>query len=241
MQDKYVGDIGDFGKFILLKKLREAAGDQLWIGINWYYVTTEEKNKDGKHTSYLDGKNCDSFRQCDRDLHRKLSIIVNNEGQRNLRQVEKAGVLPINTICYREPIVIDPWQDRVKLREEWFAQSVDLLNSAEIIFVDPDNGFFEDNQIVRKKKGCKYILLGEIMEYWKKGKSLIIYQHRDRTPVQTYNGKIDRLASALNSKPLVLGFHRFSVRDYIIIMQDRHREIGQRVYDELKLSPLFKK
>ncbi|MBP7186237.1 MAG: hypothetical protein KBA55_05630 [Ruminococcus sp.] len=32
MQDRYAGDIGDYGKFILLRKLSE----KFRIGINWY-------------------------------------------------------------------------------------------------------------------------------------------------------------------------------------------------------------
>ena len=35
MQDRYAGDIGDFGKIALLQQIREKG---LTIGVNWYKV-----------------------------------------------------------------------------------------------------------------------------------------------------------------------------------------------------------
>ncbi len=49
MQNRYTGDIGDFGKLGLLRALR-ASG--LSIGVNWYLVPDEGHNNDGKHTKY---------------------------------------------------------------------------------------------------------------------------------------------------------------------------------------------
>ncbi len=46
MQDRYAGDIGDFGKIGLLRALRVQG---LSIGVNWYLVETmdAEKKVDG--------------------------------------------------------------------------------------------------------------------------------------------------------------------------------------------------
>src|SRR5829696_4979011 len=49
MQDRYVGDVGDFGKYGLLRTL----GAGLSLGVVWYLVPNESHNADGKHTSYL--------------------------------------------------------------------------------------------------------------------------------------------------------------------------------------------
>ena len=67
MQDNYVGDIGDYGKYGLLRNVT-AAGLQL--AVNWYRVvlppsneqddgeciscSKKPKQKDGKYTSYLE-------------------------------------------------------------------------------------------------------------------------------------------------------------------------------------------
>jgi hypothetical protein len=48
VQDRYAGDIGDFGKFALLKGLQKAIGGTL--GVVWYRVVDEA---DGKYVGYL--------------------------------------------------------------------------------------------------------------------------------------------------------------------------------------------
>lgn len=53
MQDRYTGDIGDFGKLGLLRIL-ESQG--LTIGINWSRTPDEDHNDDGKYTKYLKGQ-----------------------------------------------------------------------------------------------------------------------------------------------------------------------------------------
>ena len=49
MQNRYVGDIGDYGKYSLLKAL---AGSDLSLGILWYLNEAEEENGDGRYTTY---------------------------------------------------------------------------------------------------------------------------------------------------------------------------------------------
>ena len=44
MRHEYVGDIGDFGKYALLKAL---AGNDLTLGVVWYLNVVNESNNDG--------------------------------------------------------------------------------------------------------------------------------------------------------------------------------------------------
>lgn len=50
MQDRYAGDVGDFGKLGLLRKI---AGRGFRIGVNWYHTFKPEEHGrgDGKYTS----------------------------------------------------------------------------------------------------------------------------------------------------------------------------------------------
>jgi hypothetical protein len=53
MQDRYAGDIGDFGKFGLLKALEQTG---LSVGINWYWTEPKRKEiwqEDGKYRMVL--------------------------------------------------------------------------------------------------------------------------------------------------------------------------------------------
>ena len=54
MQDRYAGDVGDFGKFYLLKKVFVPTRKN--IGIVWYNYDNEEHNADGLHIGYLCSK-----------------------------------------------------------------------------------------------------------------------------------------------------------------------------------------
>ena len=49
MKNQYVGDIGDYGKYGLL---RFFADHDIRIGINWY-LTENDGSSDGKFTNYL--------------------------------------------------------------------------------------------------------------------------------------------------------------------------------------------
>ena len=49
MQNKYVGDIGDYVKLAILRALSPGYR----IGIAWWLVVDEHQKKDGRHTSYL--------------------------------------------------------------------------------------------------------------------------------------------------------------------------------------------
>lgn len=50
MQNRYVGDIGDFRKYALLKNIAKTG---LSMGVNLYLTPAESHNADGKHISYL--------------------------------------------------------------------------------------------------------------------------------------------------------------------------------------------
>lgn len=243
MQDKYVGDIGDFGKYGLLNEIFCQARRKIRLGINWYYVTRNETaNSDGHHIAYLKysrDKNR-GFRECFPDLYDKLITIV-REKRRCIANIESNRVLPTGTLFYSKPIPFSgaSAEERTALRQAWFRESQSKLDQAEIIFLDPDNGI----QLNRRKKGesnaVKYVFTDEIEAYFRSGKSLIIYNHRDRRPRQEYNRKIlinQKLVSHPNDLQ-VIRFKRASVRDFIFLIQERHRDLLDRTISSLTSSP----
>lgn len=86
MQDRYTGDIGDFGKLGLLRQLERAG---LSFGVNWYRTPDETHNSDGLHVGYLQN---DVYRSCDPQLWSALGQIVWS-GRRNISALEQAGIL----------------------------------------------------------------------------------------------------------------------------------------------------
>jgi len=63
MQDRYAGDVGDFGKFALLRYLFSNANYK--IGVIWYRFPDESHNNDGGQIDYV---NKSSFLDCDKYL-----------------------------------------------------------------------------------------------------------------------------------------------------------------------------
>jgi hypothetical protein len=143
MQDKYVGDVGDFGKYGMLNEIYNQSNGDITLGINWYKATKEEDNNDGKHIDYLKDtfKAKASYIQCFPELYAKLKHIIQTD-KRSLMEIEKNQILPENTIFYSQPIpYLAPYYETREIeRIDWFQNSLTHLKNADIIFVDPDNG-----------------------------------------------------------------------------------------------------
>ena len=86
MQNRYTGDIGDFGKLGLLRVLQMSG---LTIGVNWYLIPDESHNNDGRYVQYL--KNYD-YCQLDEALWQGLNCIVKSQ-KRGISSLE-SGTSP---------------------------------------------------------------------------------------------------------------------------------------------------
>jgi hypothetical protein len=235
MQDKYTGDIGDFGKYVLLKKIHDIAKPKIRLGVNWYRCTAVEPHStDGKHITYLSPANIhrEKIFQCDPLLFDQLSYIVNSN-RRSIKTIENDCVLPTGTIFYSNPLPTknnskhEPQTDR----EQWFNKSMHHLRKADIIFLDPDNGIAPSRASVNESRAVKYTFMHEIETYFKNGKSVVVYNHRDRSPGEQYNRKLTDTAKSLGcvQNVKVLRFKRVSVRDYLILPQPHHDNILESV------------
>jgi hypothetical protein len=75
VQDRYTSDVGDFGKYGLLRALCGMHDDpSLRLGVVWYLVP-ESHNDDGKHTRYLQVDK-GGLGYCDRELYDGLRRLV---------------------------------------------------------------------------------------------------------------------------------------------------------------------
>lgn len=223
MKDKYTGDVGDFGKYVMLNELCKQSNFSIRLGVNWYYTTNHEKNRDGGHIEYLNhtDKNSKEFRNCFPYLYDNLQTIVKNG--RNINQIEKSRILPDNTIFYSNPLPLEKIREN---RELWFKKSLEMLKDADIIFLDPDTGIQLDSKKNKQINSIKYAFTDEIKEYYEKGKSLIVYNHRDHSKKSEYDNKIFGIRDYINPNGiLVLRFKKYSVRDYIFLIQEKHQDL----------------
>lgn len=215
MQNKYIGDAGDFSKYLLLKNICKT---NLILGINWCWVK-DEKNKDGKFTGYLDSID----NRLDPELSKSLKIIISNPKTRTIRSIESSDILPSNTIFFSEEIPLET------KRFEWHDKSLQSLKECDVIFYDPDNGL-EINSIGKlHPKAVKYVYFDEIRETYKNGKSIVIYQHTNRSTNANnqINIRVDQLSDCLsiNKKDIrVVLSSSGTTRYFLIIKQPKHAE-----------------
>ncbi len=149
MQNKYVGDIGDFGKYGLLRHLtgmtdRATPGDALRLGVVWY-LFPDDNSGDGQSINYLSNTpaNDRKFRSCDTDLYDDLHKIVMVENDRKIARIEKSGILPESTLYYERVLSYEQDQKRPSreaTRKSWLGGALVAMSEADVAFVVPDNG-----------------------------------------------------------------------------------------------------
>src|ERR1039457_5750770 len=122
MQERYAGDVGDFGKFGLLRHLcGETAQDKhprMKAGVIWYRVGDETHNADGRHTPYLDRnpRNGHRLRACHEAVYDWLAAVV-SDNRRSVAALERADLLP--NAVYWDAVISTPrggWLDRKSTR-----------------------------------------------------------------------------------------------------------------------------
>lgn len=215
MQDRYTGDVGDFGKFGMLRNIVAA---ELKVGVNWYLTPDENHNDDGKHITYLNDVRFDC---CDDKLRNALRIIVGNDN-RSVSALEKSGIL--NAVFYSN-ILHSPGKKDVISRNRWHELAMDKLGDCEVVFLDPDNGLLVKSVSPSGRKSNKYVTEQELIDYYESGKSVVFYNHRSRQKEEVYLRRFQCLAenaSFIGAKWCGLKFSRGTIRDYFFIIRPDH-------------------
>lgn len=226
MKDQYAGDVGDFGKYGLLRALcrGDSEGPDLRLGVVWY-LTPDDSRMDGGKTNYLDDARKDQYRGCDPHVYDRLQAIV-SEDRRSIASVERDGVLPPDTLFYGEPLSFSgvPVAQRQSVRERWANNAYQEMAVAQLVFVDPDNGLAPKSWKPSRKAAPKHAPLSEIMPLMGHDRTVVIYHHLSRQ--ETHPAQIERwlthvtaMASAI---PFALRFGRGSGRAFLIIPAPAH-------------------
>ncbi len=168
MQDRYAGDVGDFGKLALLRALTPGRR----LGIGWYRPDAlGEANNDGRHLGYLERPK--RFRHLDPEVFDGLSALARaiQQGRtsRSVASLEELLLLPQDTLFHRQlcpAVAVD--------RRAWAAEMRRTLDGADLVFLDPDNGL-EGLELTPKS-----VALAELGELKRPGRALLLYHHQTR-------------------------------------------------------------
>ena len=246
MQDQYVGDIGDFGKYGLLRHLTgmrddDASGDALSLGVVWYRFPNEGK-PDGRLTGYLcnPAAKYQRLRECDPELYDELRKIVCEKKDRRVVRVQKGEILPEGTLYYDRCLSYEqrpPGPFRESARKSWLEDSLEATKEAGLVFVDPDNGITE-KPIQFRKNGPKYVFMEDLHRFYDRGQSLVVYHHLARADAKN---QIKRFSGLLRvelglplDQPWALWYRRGTGRVYFIVPHKNHRDVLERRLQEFK-------
>ena len=249
MQDRYTGDVGDFGKYGLLRRLcdlREGDIKQLKLGVVWYRPNSEliasETVSDGKYIAYLCPKQESQYGPCDPPLYDKLREIV-KRGDRRIEAVEKSGLLP--GVAFYGHQIPNPGEhkrgeDRIEARLGWIEGALGKTEGRDVVFLDPDNGLEPKGLPITSAKAPKYAYLEEVGKWLERGQSLVIYHHlgRNRSHPDQIEGWLERLRGEFGSHEIfALRFRRGTSRAFFVLAAKCHAPILRERAGELLASP----
>ena len=226
MQERYLGDIHDFFKFLFIKHL--AINLKVQIGLNWFLVdpksisNSELKKNDGEKRDYLNNAKVSKF---DEELSLEFSDLVKKKN-RNLINFTTKTHLRKFVKFYNEKIIREE-------RKTWFERSINFFSKNKIIFLDPDNG------IIKKPYGRnfqKYVLIDELKNYQLEEKIIIF------TQFQSYNKSfvlyLSELTSFLKSNGLNVKYpvlrNRTSPNTFFITVGENQSISDQRLLNVYK-------
>jgi len=231
MQDRYVGDVGDFGKYGLLRALsRPLRGrSRLSLGVVWYLVPDDSNTADGSKIGYLTlpRDRAAFFRECDPALYDLLQHVVTGRG-RDIQSVAESGMLPAGTIFFGEPLTFSGVERSEKARRSHRAAWLDAAHkttaACDLVFLDPDNGL-GGTVLPHRKQGIKYAYPSEARAYLERGQSVVIYHHLGRrgNARQQIMRQFRRLVRpGAHGAVFALLYHRGTARAFFVIESSSH-------------------
>lgn len=174
MQERYLGDSHDYAKYALLRHFQKELGGT--IGVNWYLTHHDQVDKvgnnDGEKRHHFTSK---GWRGWESSLLQQLGPLQ-TASERRLRRVAELEILPQGTHYFDDPV---PEAGR----GSWHVKARDFLKPADILFLDPDNGFEVSSATSRTRP--KYALYSEAADYLNDGKIVVAIQFaRQCSPVE---------------------------------------------------------
>ncbi len=223
MQDRYVGDVGDFGKFQLFRYLFADPKSPLEgkaLAQIWFMHTGEgERNNDGRHIDYFERMmGSDEYLE-----HSMMDLLMRQK--REVTELEKLKLLPNAKFYYQE--VPRALEDRYL----WLNGALSFAMHSPIVAVAPDNGIalrcnrqekrFEHltlkEHYAQKVYPHKYIFADEISYFYRLPhlEICIVYQHLGRC--FSHDGQIASLLDDLR-------------REYRHVLAVKHKPYSPRVF-----------
>ena len=193
MQDRWVGDIGDFGKYGLLRAVcgtPQARVRDIELGVVWYYNRTVPSER------WAPICTPNEYRHLDPCLFDDLHGLCGQNP--TIAQVEDPNnpILATN-IFYGEGLFQENPPDRPGHRNllkadranRWLEEGVIEIDNANVVFLDTDTGiapeegarYDKGNNAPNSVRKAEHVYNDELVRFAGNTRSLIIYQHMDQS------------------------------------------------------------
>lgn len=237
MKNQYFGDVNDYRKYGLLRRL---AGDgEVSIGICWM-LTPNDHRPDGEKTEYLDDANLLKYQHFDPELYdflrRKVHGHETEDCSRDIRNFSNEH-LPGGH--FWPELIGDPASDRDQYFETMWKDLEE--KRADLVFFDPDDGLANNSSPKRPlrkghKDSSKKLFRDEVSGTLDKGFSVLLYQHFDRTNRSDLVTRLGAELAGLTESGCAYSFwtpHVF----FLLAPLEKHRELIDDAVQRVEASP----
>ncbi len=219
MKDQYFGDINDYRKYGLLRALIDASG--LRLGVCWL-LTAGDQRSDGEFRRYLEHPG--RWRRHDPELYDGLQQLRSPEVARSVGHAEAWDLLP--GARYFSDLLVDAASDRAA----YFQSAWEVLGDCPLIFFDPDNGLEIKSTRRGNRDSAKFLYWAEVEEAYRRGHSLIVYQHWPRVERESFTQRLVGECVTRLGAPLVDTFATAHVL-FLLVAHAEHREGFRRAHE----------
>ena len=236
MRDQFVGDIGDFAKYGLLRALvRHGAAARL--GVVWYANDDDPGSTHGNQTSYLE-EDAGVYRHCDPPLHSTLRSLI-AAGSRRIIAVEASGVLGVDTPYWSE-LTPDSYPQRLA----WTVGALNRVKGCDLVLLDPDNGIRLCDVPDRGAMSAEHAYRNEILALSGQAGIAVIYHTPSRhAKGVTHEDQIEQISQSLTAVAgqgrvvYAARWPRHGARTFLIVCNSSRSEAVRNALQALCRSP----
>jgi hypothetical protein len=226
VRHNFVNDIGDYAKYALLRALCASGPAGMRLGVIWYLTEHAESNNDGRRRIHLVAT---GWEDLDPDLLAAMREIENalpSQDKLNLSLIEAAGILPLSTTYFSEPLPggLGTARQRAAERAAWFESARKAVADCDLVFLDPDNGLEVRSVPVTSPLSGKYATVAEVAALLRTGAGVVLYQHGSRTPWHVQRERACAQIAAGADRAVTIRsfrFGAFGTRAFFCITSDR--------------------
>jgi hypothetical protein len=210
MKNQYFGDVNDYRKYGLLRRLAAAGFGHLVVA---WMLTPNDGSGDGEIRAYL--KTPEKWATYDPDLYDGLRDMLRGDVAPDVSRFEASRLL--QGVSFYSRVVPDA---RVG-RAAWHQGLLDSSAGADLVFVDPDNGIEVRSKPIGRRGSSKYAAWSELESLWNRGSSVVLYQHFRRQSRRAFASTLAHEFAFRTGARLIEMFQTAHAL-FLLAAQDRH-------------------